>query len=38
VCGPAGLEVPSAALARTDCPVAAELLTPSRAPGTFAGP
>jgi hypothetical protein len=38
VCGPAGLEVPSAALARTDCPVAPELLTPGRAPGTFAGP
>lgn len=38
VCGPAGLEVPSAALARTDCPVAPELLTSGRAPGTFAGP
>jgi hypothetical protein len=34
VCGPAGLELPAAAIGRTDCPVAPELFDPGRAPGT----
>ena len=34
VCGPDGLEEPDAALRRTDCPVAPELIDPGRAPGT----
>lgn len=35
VCGPAGLELPEAALRRTDCPVAPELFDTGSAPGTY---
>jgi hypothetical protein len=35
VCGPAGLDEPTAALRRTDCPVAPELYDPGSAPGTY---
>jgi hypothetical protein len=35
VCGPRGLEAPSEALRRTDCPVAPELFDVGNAPGTY---
>lgn len=37
VCGPHGLEAPSDALRRTDCPVAPELFDVGKAPGTYTG-
>lgn len=35
VCGPAGLELPEAALRHTNCPVAPELFDTGSAPGTY---
>ncbi len=35
VCGPRGLEPPTEALRRVDCPVAPELFDPGNAPGTY---
>lgn len=37
VCGPAGVETPAEAVARTDCPIAPELFAGGSAPGTFRG-
>lgn len=37
VSGPLGLQLPAAALLRTDCPVAPELFDPGSAPGTHRG-